>query len=250
MNIGFLLNTPRRLYKERKSVKKLLSGQIDKLVYLSPSYIDESVKRNDILPDNLVAIPNACEDYLLNQGFIPNKKKQIIWCGRIVHNPKNILFLAKLWKHLFREFPDWEMILIGDGCDRQFLERKIKKYGLERIRITGYTNPYPYYAQASIFVLPSFHEGFGMSLIEAMSFSCVPVVFDTTSAFRDIITDGVNGFIIPDYKEKLFIEVCSKLMSSDISTYSYQAKKSTSELSMDIVGRKWQSLFRSLVNNK
>jgi len=53
-----------------------------------------------------------------------------------------------------------------------------------------------YYSQASIFVLPSIEDGFGLVLAEAMACG-LPIVATTNTGAPDLITDGVEGFIVP-----------------------------------------------------
>ena len=55
---------------------------------------------------------------------------------------------------------------------------------------------YKIYSQASVFVLPTIEDGFGNVIVEAMACG-VPVIATTNCGAADIITDGVDGFIIP-----------------------------------------------------
>lgn len=52
------------------------------------------------------------------------------------------------------------------------------------------------YAQASVFVLPSVQDGFGMVMAQAMACG-IPVIATTNTGSRDLFTDGVEGFIVP-----------------------------------------------------
>ena len=53
-----------------------------------------------------------------------------------------------------------------------------------------------YYGQGSVFVFPSLAEGFGLVLLEAMACG-IPVITTPNTAGPDILTDGVEGFIVP-----------------------------------------------------
>ena len=258
MNIVFAINIPRSLYRERKSVYEVTKNRgVDKYVFLSKSYIPPYSNSSPAMKSMFAAIPNAVDSKISQMAeqtpILTNKnKKKIIWCGRIVHNQKNILFLPRLWRQLERMHPDWELIIVGDGVDRPLLERRIKKYKLRNVSITGYTDPYPYYQLADIFVLPSFSEGFGMVLIEAMAFGCVPVVFDSAKVFRDIIDNESDGFIIPDMNEKAYIKACDKLMTDSEYRQVLQKKamEKSKNFSIDKVCAIWMNLFNEVLDGK
>lgn len=248
-NLLFAINTPRRQYRFNKETKKKLKG-VDKLVYLSPEYVSNIKGRISVDPKLLTYIPNAVDDRLLNLPNFSNEKDKIImWCGRIVHSPKNILFLPRLWNKLEKLHPDWKMVIVGDGIDRDLLERRIKKYRLKNIVLTGNTDPFPYYKKASIFVSPSFNEGYPMVIIEAMAYSCVPVVFNSCPSYSDLIDNGKSGCIVPDMDEDAFIEACDILMSNPdkCKKMALNAKHSVQKISLERVGKIWTDLFDSLI---
>lgn len=249
-NLACLLNTPNRRYKFRKMMNRKLNGGIDKVVYLSENFLP-LVRAAYMGHDHLfAAIPNAVEEKLLITPLneLVAKRKRIVWCGRIAHNPKNVLFLPRLWSRLEQRHPDWEMIIVGGGIDRDLLERRIASRGLERISVTGYVDPYHYYESASIFVHPSFSEGFGMVLIEAMSFGCVPVAFNSSRAYRDIISSGKDGIIVPDMDEDAFVEACDRLMNDETlrQNMALNAQKKVKKFSIDKVSKQWIGLFEEL----
>lgn len=250
LNIAFILNTPVRVLKTKKRYATIAkTSSIDKLVFLCDRYAETISTKYGISPEKLAAIPNAVENKQPDETSCSAiKKKTIMWCDRIVQSPKNVLFLPRLWKHLVDRHPDWEMILIGDGIDRHLLEHKIKQYNLSNITLTGNTAPYQYYRESSVFVLPSYSEGFGMVLLEAMANECVPVVFDSSAVFRDII-DKECGFVVPDLDETAFTNACDLLMTKEDLRLkmSHNAKNRVSQFSMDKVYPKWSELFSELM---
>ena len=67
-------------------------------------------------------------------------------------------------------------------------------------------NPEPYYNEASIFMMTSSFEGWGLTLTEAQQYGCVPLAFRSFASLTDIITDKVNGFAIPNDDISLYIK--------------------------------------------
>lgn len=251
LNLLYIVNTPRRRHLFRQRVERMIKYGVDKAVYLSSSYKLSLQKKYGIASSKITVIPNAAEKKLeLLPDFTDVKTKVVMWCGRIVHNHKNVLFIPRMWKSLEKKHPDWKLLIVGDGCDRRLLEKKINKLGLKNIEITGFADPYPYYRISPVFISPSFNEGFPMVLIESMAHGCVPVVYDCCPSYNDLIDNGDSGFIVPDMDEPAFIEACDKLMSDENLRHdmSYKAKECIKKISIDKIGKSWMDLFDELIS--
>lgn len=251
LNIAFVINTPLRKYRKKYIYKALKDkSQVDKLVYLCREYANMVEDKYGIPGTMLEVIPNAIDDSLVCATDYLPKTKTIMWCGRIVNNHKNILFLPRLWKALMSKHPDWDFVIVGDGIDRALLERKIKKFGLSRIQITGNINPSHKYQESKIFVFPSFSEGWGLVLLEAMANNCVPVVFDSAPVFHDIICNNYNGIIVPDMDEEAFIDACDCLMNNEDmrADMAKNAQETVKNFSIEKVLEIWLDLFNRLVD--
>lgn len=259
LNLAFILNTPRRKAKSLNFLKSFRStALIDKLILLSNNFVKPFSEKYGIPMAYLSALPNAAEISLeqrsLNMKDLLNenisiKENQLVWCGRMVQNPKNIYFLIRLWKKLSPKYPNWKLIVVGDGIDRNKFEQRIKKNQLKNIELKGLTNPYPFYEKAKILLLPSYSEGFPMVLIEAMSHGCVPIVFDCTLSYTDIIDTGTNGIIVPDLDDNAFVNACDQLMSDEklFDCMSKNAINIIDRYSMAKVSQMWLELFRDVL---
>lgn len=92
------------------------------------------------------------------------------------------------------------MRIVGDGPDKQVLLNKIKSYALrDSVCLVPSTKSIQdEYKAASIYVLPSRYEAFGLVLIEAKSFGLPLVSFDCPYGPREIVRDGLDGFLVKD----------------------------------------------------
>jgi glycosyltransferase involved in cell wall biosynthesis len=91
------------------------------------------------------------------------------------------------------------LLILGEGENRSALEALIQKLGLEQdVSLMGFVqNPYPYMAQASIFVLPSRWEGLPTVLVEALYLGAPVVATNCPGGSREILKNGKFGTLIP-----------------------------------------------------
>lgn len=140
----------------------------------------------------------------------------------------NILTIARLSKEkgidlaleatleLLKMGKSFKWFIIGDGGERDVLERKIKEYHLENIFILlGLkSNPYPYLKHAFLYVQPSRYEGKSIAIDEAKILT-KPIITTNYPTAKDQITTGVNG-IICDMNPKSIARQITVLMNDPI----------------------------------
>lgn len=87
----------------------------------------------------------------------------------------------------------------GEGVERENLEELIEGLHLgQTVRLLGQVSDVPErLARSSFSLLTSTTEGHPLALIESMAAGCIPISYDIAYGPRDIITHGVNGFIVP-----------------------------------------------------
>lgn len=123
---------------------------------------------------------------------------KIISVGRFLDREKNFSMLIKAMANVVKKCPFVLLILIGDGPDRQRYEDLIKVYDLkDHVIIKPWRSDLDsLYASFDLFVLPSYIEGWGRAVIEAMA-SGLAVIMTDVGAAGEIVHDGVNGRVIP-----------------------------------------------------
>lgn len=96
--------------------------------------------------------------------------------------------------------PSPYLVIVGDGDQRQSLERQAEQSGLGSIRFCGFRNQSElprFFDLATVFVLPSRHEPWGLIVNEVMNAGRAVIVSDEVGSQRDLITDGVEGAVFP-----------------------------------------------------
>jgi glycosyltransferase involved in cell wall biosynthesis len=98
------------------------------------------------------------------------------------------------------EEPHAALVIVGDGEERAALERQAAATGFGSIRFCGFRNQSElprFFDLATVFVLPSRHEPWGLIVNEVMNAARAVIVTDDVGAAPDLIADGVNGCIVP-----------------------------------------------------
>lgn len=141
-------------------------------------------------------IPNALPKLNYDVNEISYKEKFILYVGRFAWE-KDPEILIRSFEIIAQDFPDWKLIMAGDGPLFSKMKILAVELGLEeKIEFLGKVKTIEkLYASASIYVLPSTVEGFPNSLIEAMAFGLPSVCFSDIP-FEDIINEKRNGLVV------------------------------------------------------
>ncbi|MEN0060725.1 MAG: N-acetyl-alpha-D-glucosaminyl L-malate synthase BshA [Myxococcota bacterium] len=93
---------------------------------------------------------------------------------------------------------DARLLLVGDGPERRNVEARLRQVGLsDRARLIGnQAHPEALVREASVFVLPSRTESFGLAALEALACG-VPVVAYRVGGLPEVVVDGETGFLVP-----------------------------------------------------
>jgi glycosyltransferase involved in cell wall biosynthesis len=139
-------------------------------------------------------------------------RKFILSVGRLDHQ-KGFDLLIKAYKQL--EMQDVDLLISGEGGERENLERQIKDLNLNgRVKLIGYQkNLQDYYRQAEMFVLSSRNEGYPNVLVEAMSLGCACVATNCEFGPSDIIENEENGLLVEANSIKYLSEAIERTMS-------------------------------------
>ncbi len=126
-------------------------------------------------------------------------------------------YLIEAWKTLHLQFPNWQLLLVGDGPQRKNLQPMVKLAGLEEsVFFLGNRNDVPDCLNAmDLFALPSFgNEGVPQGIMQAMACG-LPVVSSTVGAISEAVIDGKTGFTLAPQVQETLINYLAKLMASD-----------------------------------
>jgi glycosyltransferase involved in cell wall biosynthesis len=143
--------------------------------------------------------------------------------------------------------------IMGNGASEATLKEQAKKLGVEqRVRFLGripLTDTYPYYQRAKVFVLPSANEGMSNALLEALA-SGLPAVVTDTGGTSELVTEGVNGYIIPRDSQAITEAVSRLLRDDSLRLRMAEASRARAEAqSWGVVAREYIKIYQEADQN-
>lgn len=222
----------------------------DRFILLSPTFISElRWYVHDLDESKIVIIPNGF--HLPDMTGLPAKRKHFLFVGRLEQSQKNIFLLPTIWEKVQHRLPEWELHIVGDGPDRAELEAKIEKLSLKRIYVHGQMNPTEHYRVAKVFLMVSFFEGFGNTLIEAQMQGVVPVAFRSYSAIEWMLNDGVDAVLVPPFDVDRYADKLVQLAIDEVRWpfMSAAAVTNAKRFSENIVGDIWCKILSDVLND-
>lgn len=160
---------------------------------------------------NGVVIPGG------NRGsFRQNDEIKVAYIGRINHHQKGVLYLPGIVAKLLQSGCNFSIDVVGDGAQDYALLRQelaqAEKAGT--VRFHGALSPKKAMSileGANALIMPSHYEGQGLVMLEAMARGVVPVVSKLDGVTDSVVTDGVDGFLVPVGDEVGFAESIAAL---------------------------------------
>jgi glycosyltransferase involved in cell wall biosynthesis len=184
--------------------------------------VSEATKREVMhvgVPEERISIVPDAYDRPLKLDFKRNDNRlQLLFVGTC-HPRKGLEYLLDAMRQLCDQ--DIILNLVGNLEDdieyTQYIKSMVKEYGMERkVILNGWISQkelWRMYTKADIFVLPSLWEGFGIVLLEAMSFG-LPIVATNTGAIPELIENESNGLLVPARDSKMLTRAIVRLINS------------------------------------
>lgn len=159
--------------------------------------------------------------------------------------------LLRVFAMVSPRHPEWQLEIAGSGEEgRAYLAQLAHELGVaEKVHFLGFQKDIDRVMQrASIFVLSSRFEGFGMVLAEAMSQGCACVSFDCEAGPAEIIADGVDGLLVANQDNAALANALERLMADGGLRHrlAQTGLAKAENFSIETIGQKWAELFRTM----
>ena len=222
-----------------KKVQRLMAVVTSQMIVLTEtdknSYPKFLRKRIKVIP-NFSSLNKKGEVSLLNN-------KTAIAVGRLSYE-KGFDLLIEAWRKVNK---DWQLRIIGKG-DSRYLKKQIATFGLSDVvsLIPPTTDISKEYLNASLFILPSRFESFGLSMIEAMSFGLPVVAFNCPNGPKEIVRTGKNGVLVKNGNTEELAKAINGMFNNQIlNSYGKTAREDfVKKWTEDSVLEKWEMVFK------
>ncbi|MGK7929564.1 MAG: glycosyltransferase family 4 protein [Spirulina sp.] len=233
-----------------------------------PAWKLERKEREISLADSIIVPSTAVKRSLLNAGVEekkitvipfgaphdyfqpqpkPDRQFRALFVGRVGAR-KGVHYLLPAWQKL--NFPDAELLLVGMN---EIGDRYLGQYQncFRYIPSVPHATLNQYYSSASVLVFPSLVEGLALVLLEAMACG-IPIITTENAGGSDIITDGVEGFLIPIRDTEAIQEKLAWCYShpQELVEMGKAARKKAEELTWKLYRDRLSSLVLGVMNEK
>lgn len=246
----FVMNVP-IIVADRNDPTKVPTGKLSRkardILYMFADGIVLQTKKNQeyfgkIVQKKSTVIYNPVnlkED--AGSALCTEKEKKLVSVGRLIPQ-KNQKLLIEAFANIVKEYPEYQLIIYGEGKDRKELELLAANLGVkENVLMPGSTsNLHSVIKNAELFVLSSNYEGMPNALIEAMCLG-LPVVSTKVSGATDLIQDGVNGLLTDcGDVEQLTVALRKILGNQELrESYARESAKIIKKLEVNTITEEW-----------
>lgn len=144
--------------------------------------------------------------------------KNFIYAGRLSAE-KNLKTLISAFKEVKNNGgKDWGLIIVGDGADREELEKIVRVQNIPNVFFAGgvfWKDVPKYYALSDVFILPSLSEPWGLVVNEAMICG-LPVIVSEKAGSAELIKENENGFIFNPNDKSGLISIMLKFTNNEV----------------------------------
>lgn len=236
-------------------LRSLTYGHLDAVVALTQATAQwlrtNTGARSVIVIPNHVPWPLPSQEPIRDPTEVMRQGRQVcLAVGRLTRQ-KGFDLLLRAFAGSAARFPSWDLVIVGEGELREDLQRQAEELGLQgRVHLAGGVgNMGDWYAAADLYVMSSRFEGFGNTLVEAMSYGLPVISFNCEAGPSDIIRHEIDGLLVPNEDVGALRTSLERLMGDEglRRRLSARATETRERFSQDRIGALWERLFRQIM---
>jgi len=233
-----------------KKAKKIIVSNPN-LVKNSP-YLQKFQEKCEVIPFGV----DLAKFEKFDEREVENLKKKynnfVLFVGRLNYY-KGVRYLVDAMKRV-----ETNLVIIGDGPQKNFLEKKIKKLGIEEkvffLPFMERKELINFYKSCKVFVLPSIFksEAFGLVLIEAMAAGKPVISTELGTGTSFVNQDGVTGFVVSPKDNKSLVSALKKIIENKNLTQEFgqnAQKRVRKEFSLEKMLKRTEKIYQESLSS-
>jgi glycosyltransferase involved in cell wall biosynthesis len=238
--------------RDKKSLlfRKLACWMSDRIVTISKKTYNDYINILKYDENKIEIIYNFIEKEFYKNSFNYDLNSKLILSVGRLSREKGFDLAVKVSKKVFAEHPNWQWHIYGEGPERKNLEKLIAENYLEKnIILKGERKKiYNIFKNYSIFVLPSYREGFSLALLEAKASGLPSISFDCAAGPNEIIQNKVNGYLIECYNTEKMAEKIVYLIENPYLRikFSENCRPVSEKFGKTNFLEKWENLIKKI----
>ncbi|NUM50616.1 MAG: glycosyltransferase family 4 protein [Flavobacteriales bacterium] len=237
------------------TIKKFIFKNTNTLTVVGEN-LRKIIVKEDIWKKDILVYPMGTDTSLFkpHENTRNVEKTNLLFVGRIIRE-KGIYHLVEALPEIKSQFPNVLLHIIGEGNERQEIQERVIEMNLsEHVRFYGHVphSELPrYYSMADIFILPSFSEGFGLVLAEAMACGCISLC-SNIEPLNNVVENKQNGFLLEEISAQSIAKMVISILNLpvvDQQKIKIQARKRITEnLDLKTVASNYKKIYYHLLN--
>lgn len=252
---AFIARVPKRVSEEigfpnHNRTSRYIFGNVYKLshkvVCISEAVANKVVQLGEAKKENIEVVynPIAYNIYERQTTKTESPLRFVTVCR--LTEIKNLARLIRVFCRFLDVSPGSVLQIVGDGPEKESLQKLVNDLSIDNsVWLEGFSqNPANFLLEADVFVLPSYSEGLGNAIMEAMLVG-IPCIVSNIGGGRELIEDEINGWLINPYNDE---EIFQKLVAA--STTTIAKRESMGLISRKLIKDKFSSEnhWKSLIN--
>ena len=244
----------RKILEESDGVVLLSEGY--KANYMAKAYGQKAEKygqkteKKERLIEKITAIPNIYDAPAQSAEY--SKENRVLILSRMDEIQKQITLALKIWKKIEErnDLRDWHLDIVGTGHDEKGIKKLAERLKLKNVTFHGWQDSSPFLQKSAILMSTSLYEGLPLSMIEAGTYGCLPIAFNSYASLKDIIKDGETGVTVEKFGDiDAFAESLARLMvnTEDRKRMAGNAMDSAEKFSSRNVARIWSDTLNRII---
>jgi glycosyltransferase involved in cell wall biosynthesis len=234
----------------------------DRIIAVS-EWVRGDIAKYRIDPEKIIPVHNGIDVNAFRPSAEKNVRTQygigddpmLLFVGRMI-TQKGVPYLIDAMPLVLKEHPGAKLFLVGLGSALKSLKMKVAAMGLEKsVIFSGYLSEQQLkeaYGTCDLFVLPSVWEVLPIAVLEAMS-SARPVVCTDAGGNREMVRDGVNGYVVPKrdpgaLAEKVRLVLADAEMRARMGAESRRIAEE--EFDWKLIGAQTKQVYEGLLKDK